>query len=118
MKFEGKFRVVKVEPMPDYPALRALYLSDESGREIYLEYPEEIVNIKVNEGDSIYLSISHQKDEKYRENWDLYMWGRIYYKDGSRTRISIGGLIVEVKSQDNIGEIGDKVYVGLRLRER
>ncbi|NPA23263.1 MAG: hypothetical protein GXO23_03095 [Crenarchaeota archaeon] len=118
MKFEGKFKVVRVEIMPDYPSLKALYMVDDSGREMYLEYPEEILKIKVNEGDTLYISIDHQKDERYRENWDVYMWGRIYYRDGSRTRISIGGLILELKSPDNLGEVGDKVYVGIRMRER
>ncbi len=117
MKFEGKFKVVKVETMPDYPSIKALHMVDDSGREIYLEYPEEVLNVKINEGDQIYLCIDHQKDEKYRENWDVYMWGRIYYKDGSRTRVSIGGLILEVRGCD-LGEVGDKVYVGIRVRER
>ncbi len=115
MKYRGVFKVLKVEDMPDYSGLKAIYLTDNAGREVYLEFPEKLTNVKIPANVNIELSLDNVKDEDYKSNWDVYMWGIVYYSDESRIRISIGGLIMELKNFNVKAEIGEKVYVGIKL---
>ncbi len=118
MKFRGVFKVLKVESLPDYSGLKAIYMVDDSGREIYLEYPEELTKVRISENSSVEISLDNVKDENYKTNWDVYMWGVVYYSAENVIRISIGGLIMELKKFDIKPEVGEKVYVGLKIRGR
>ncbi len=118
MKFDEILIVEQVEPLPDYDGIKALTMRSQSGLQVYLEYPEKAVGVRIDRGYRIRLSLDNVRDENYRTNWDVYMWGKVYYISQDTVRISIGGLILELKGYKDPVSLGEKVYIGLKIVER
>ena len=93
---------------------------EHEGGESLLELPLDRLSpyVTLNVGDDIELSISLEKDENYRSNWDVYMWGVVYSYRDERIYISVGGLIMSVYVPKDGApfSIGSKVYVGVKKR--
>ncbi len=118
MKFDNILTVVDAYTLPDYPTIKALIMRDDKGHEVYLEYPEGVVRVPIDKDMKVRLSIDNNKDENYRQNWDVYMWGKVYYVAEKLVRISLGGLILEIRGYTEPVNIGEKVYVGIkRIKE-
>ncbi len=114
MKFDEVLTVVDAQVLPDYPTIKALIMRDEKGHEVYFEYPEGVVKVEINKDMKVRLCIDNVKDENYKQNWDVYMWGKVYYVAEKLVRISLGGLILEIKGYSEPVNIGEKVYVGIK----
>ncbi len=113
MNLVEEFEVKNVKKLP-YRGIDGLELESLSGIHMYLEYPSSVIKIPITVGNKVKISLSKVKDENYKANWDIYMWGLVYYISEKYIRISIGGLILELKNIDTSLEIGDKVYIGIK----
>jgi len=118
MKFDEILTVEQAEFIPEYDGIKALLMRSSRGHQVYLEYPEKVLGVKIDRGFKVRLSLDNNKDENYRQNWDVYMWGKVYYVSQDMVRISIGGLILELRGYDGPVSLGEKVYVGLKVIER
>ncbi len=99
--------------------IKRLVIAHGTGESI-LELPLDKLSqhVAFNVGDAVELALSLEKDEDYRGNWDIYMWGIVYsYKD-RRMYVSVGGLImsIHVTDEESPFSIGSKVYIGIRRR--
>ena len=117
MKLEGTFEVVDVRPT-QYRGIMLVELRGESELDVVMEYPSGVVNVPLDKGSMVRLGIDNVKDERFRENWDVYMWGLVYYVGGNRVKISVGGLIIDVRNYRGAAMPGEKVYVGLKVLRR
>lgn len=111
-EYRGTYKVTEVQYEPNNVV--KLRLEGEDGL-VTIELPA-IIN-KFKSGDSILISLSGAKDENYRSNWDIYMWGIVYYSGEDAVRISIGGFILHMEGnafKANRPGVGEKIYVGLR----
>ncbi len=79
--------------------------------DVTLELPLEKLGIKLEKNTPIRLVLTKEKDENYRK-YKVYMWGLVYHVDEDVTRISIGGLQLDIKRKLPL-KVGDKVYIGL-----
>ncbi|OYT27248.1 MAG: hypothetical protein B6V02_00295 [Thermoprotei archaeon ex4572_64] len=113
MNLVEEFEVKNVKKLP-YRGIDGLELESSSGTCMYLEYPSSIIKIPITVGNKVKISLSKVKDENYKVNWDIYMWGLVYYVSERFVRISIGGLILELKNVDTSLEVGDRVYIGIK----
>ncbi|MEL9990692.1 MAG: DNA-directed RNA polymerase [Thermoproteus sp.] len=86
----------------------------EGDAEAELELPLDMLNISINKNSSILVNIDKNKDDDYKNKYDIYMWGILYYKNNNISYISIGGLIFKIKI-DLPFNVGDKIYIGLKL---
>ncbi|MEZ0248419.1 MAG: DNA-directed RNA polymerase [Thermoproteus sp.] len=86
----------------------------EGDAEAELELPLDILNININKNSNILVNIDKNKDDDYKNKYDIYMWGILYHKTNNISYISIGGLIFKIKI-DLPFNIGDKIYIGLKL---
>ena len=117
MKFDEILKIDNIRDFPGYTGIQIIEMSNEKGIKIYLEYPAKILPIRYNVGDKIRLNIDNVKDSDYKKNWDVYMWGIVYYVTEDLIRISIHGLILEIKGFKTSVNIGEKVYIGLKRVE-
>ncbi len=115
MNLEGIFRVTDVRPTP-YRGIVRLEMEGEEGIRIGLEYPEEVLGVKIEKGSSVKISIKNEKDPNYKENWDVYMNGIVYHIRENIVKVSIGGLILDVYSYKGDVRLGEKVYIGLKIQ--
>ncbi|ABO08481.1 hypothetical protein [Pyrobaculum calidifontis] len=79
--------------------------------EATVELPLEKLGVALKKGDKIRLVLSKEKDgdlSKYK----VYMWGIVYHVAEELTRISIGGLQLDIKKKLPLA-IGEKVYIGI-----
>lgn len=108
-RFEGRFRVDSLETEPNDVVKVNL---TGNGLRAFVELPGRIALFKA--GDEVLLSLSSEKDENYRSNWDVYMWGVVYYSGEGGFRVSIGGFILSLEGVSEKPTVGEKVYVGLK----
>lgn len=79
--------------------------------EALLEIPLSRIGVKLDRGDVVKLVLSKEKDAEYKK-YRVYMWGIVYYVGEGVTRISIGGLQLDIMRELPLKE-GEKVYIGL-----
>lgn len=110
-EYKGTYRVTGLEYEPNNVV--KLRLEGEDGL-MMIELPA-VVN-RFREGDSVLVSLSSSRDENYRENWSVYMWGVVYYSGEDYVRLSIGGFIMHMEGGvvKNRPGLGEKIYIGLR----
>ncbi|ABW00880.1 hypothetical protein [Caldivirga maquilingensis] len=110
-EYRGTYKVTGIEYEPNNVVKLRL---EGEGSLITVELPA-IIN-KFKQGDSVLISLSSSKDENYKGNWDVYMWGMVYYLGENFMRISIGGFILHLEGNvSSRPNLGDKIYVGLKL---
>ena len=112
MKLDIVLTVQEIEKTP-YEKIIALRMVGNNIK-VRLEYPYKVIGVNFNVGDKVRLSIDNVKDENYKLNWDVYMWGIVYYVSQNIVRISIGGLILDVEGYTGPVNVGEKVYIGLK----
>ncbi len=79
-----------------------------------IELPIALLNINLNKNNKLIINIDKNKEEDYKNKYDIYMWGILYNKSNNLVYISIGGLIFKIYS-DLPFNIGDKLYIGIKL---
>jgi hypothetical protein len=79
--------------------------------DVVLELPLDRLGISISKGNKIKLVIHKEKDQDLHK-YKIYAWGIVYYVGEGITRISIGGLQLDIKKELPL-KIGEKVYVGL-----
>ena len=79
--------------------------------EVILELPLDRLGIVLSKGDAVKLVIHKEKDQDFSK-YKVYAWGLVYYVGEGMTRISIGGLQLDIKKELPL-KIGEKVYIGL-----
>jgi len=79
--------------------------------EVVLEMPLDKLGIKLSKGDNVKLVIHKEKDQDFKK-YKIYAWGLVYYIGEGTTRISIGGLQLDIKKELPL-KIGEKVYIGV-----
>jgi hypothetical protein len=79
--------------------------------EVVLELPLGRLGIALSKGDAVKLVIHKEKDQNFNK-YKVYAWGLVYYVGEGMTRISIGGLQLDIKKELPL-KIGEKVYIGL-----
>ncbi len=113
-----KGRIVEISDT-QWRGIKRLVVAHGDGESL-LELPLDKIaaHVTLNVGDSVEVAVSPERDENYRDNWDIYMWGIVYsYKD-RHMYVSVGGLIMSIQVVDEGGpfSIGSKVYIGVRKR--
>ncbi|MEM3996860.1 MAG: hypothetical protein QXP31_07365, partial [Pyrobaculum sp.] len=76
-----------------------------------LEIPLSRIGVKLDKGDAVRLVLSREKDADFKK-YRVYMWGTVYYIGDGVTRISIGGLQLDIMRELPL-KVGEKVYIGL-----
>ncbi|MFN7105015.1 MAG: hypothetical protein ACK4M3_00255, partial [Pyrobaculum sp.] len=76
-----------------------------------LELPLDRLGLLLKKGEGIRLVLSQEKTENYKD-YKVYMWGVVYHVGDGVTRISIGGLQLDIKKELPF-RMGEKVYIGL-----
>jgi len=102
-----EFSLSVIEVTNDFP--NVVKLSGDV--EATIELPLEKLGVTLKKGDKIRLVLSKEKNgdlSKYR----VYMWGIVYHVTEGLTRISIGGLQLDIKKKLPLA-VGEKVYVGI-----
>ncbi len=79
-----------------------------------MELPLTVLNININKNNKLIINIDKNKEDDYKEKYDIYMWGLLYNKNNNISYISIGGLIFKVYI-DLPFNIGDKLYIGIKI---
>ncbi|MEM1597711.1 MAG: hypothetical protein QW598_07565 [Pyrobaculum sp.] len=79
--------------------------------EAVLEIPLSRIGVKLDKGDAVRLVLSREKDADFKK-YRVYMWGTVYYIGDGVTRISIGGLQLDIMRELPL-KVGEKVYIGL-----
>ena len=118
MKFDEILTVEQAELLPEYDGIKALIMKNNKGHQVYLEYPEKAVGVEIYKGLRVRLCLDNVKDPDYRKNWDVYMWGKVYYVSQDMVKISLGGLILEIRGFSGPVSLGEKVYVGLKIVDK
>lgn len=80
--------------------------------DVRIELPLELLGIKLSPGDGVRLVIQKEKDPDYKSKFRVYAWGVVYHVNSSMTRISIGGLQLDIMRELPL-RIGEKVYIGI-----
>jgi hypothetical protein len=76
-----------------------------------LELPLELLGIKFSKGDDVKLVIHKEKDLDMKK-YKVYAWGIVYHVGEGMTRISIGGLQLDIMKELPL-KVGEKIYIGL-----
>ncbi|ACB40257.1 hypothetical protein [Pyrobaculum neutrophilum] len=76
-----------------------------------IEIPLERLGVSLQKGDKVKLVIQREKDQDMKK-YKIYAWGIVYYIGDGITRISIGGLQLDIMKELPL-QIGDKVYIGI-----
>lgn len=79
--------------------------------DVTIELPLNRLGVSFSKGDEIKLVIQREKDVDYSK-YKVYAWGVVYHIEQGLTRISIGGLQLDIKKELPL-QIGDKVYIGI-----
>jgi len=79
--------------------------------DVVLELPLDRLGISISKGNKTKLIIHKEKDKDIHK-YKVYAWGVVYYVGEGITRISIGGLQLDVMKELPL-KVGEKVYVGL-----
>ncbi|MCG2863007.1 MAG: hypothetical protein RXP99_04320 [Vulcanisaeta sp.] len=114
MELSGDFRIVDVKGT-GFRGIVRLEMEDATGVSLALEYPRDVLGIDIKQGDNVRVSISNSKDPNYSSNWDVYMNGVVYYVSEGLVKVSIGGLILDIRNYKGEAKVGEKVYIGLKL---
>ncbi|MFN3803668.1 MAG: hypothetical protein ACK4SY_01270 [Pyrobaculum sp.] len=102
-----EFRLVVTQISDDSPNV----ITFRGDVEIVLELPLDRLGLLLKEGERVKLVLSQEREENYK-NYKAYMWGIVYHVGDGVTRISIGGLQLDIKKELPF-RTGEKVYIGL-----
>jgi hypothetical protein len=80
--------------------------------EATLELPLDKIGVRLAAGDRVKLVIQKEKDRDLSQ-YKVYMWGLVYHVGGGMTRISIGGLQLDIMAELPL-KVGEKVYIGIK----
>jgi len=114
VRIEGRFRVINTR-QTSYRGIIGVELRGEGGVELYLEYPEGVTKVPLARDSVIEISINNEKDPEFRSRWSIYMRGIVYHVGDGIIKVSIGGLIMDIRGYGGEARVGDWVYVGIRL---
>lgn len=106
------FREVVVDVADLEEPLKRITLEGDVKAEI--ELPLTLLNINLNKNNKLIINIDRNKENDYKDKYDIYMWGLLYNKNNNLTYISIGGLIFKIYI-DLPFNIGDKLYIGIKV---
>ena len=102
---EFPLRVVEVtDGLPNVIKLR-------DGVEVTVELPLEKIGVRLRVGDQVKLVIHKEKDSDLTK-YKIYAWGVVYFVGKGMTRISIGGLQLDIGTELPL-KVGEKVYIGI-----
>ncbi|ABL88130.1 conserved hypothetical protein [Pyrobaculum islandicum DSM 4184] len=79
--------------------------------DITIELPLNILGIKLSKGENVKLVLQQEKDKELHK-YKVYAWGIVYYVGNNITRISIGGLQLDIMKELPL-KVGEKVYIGI-----
>lgn len=79
--------------------------------EAVLELPLAKLGITFSRGDKIKLVLEKERSDNL-SRYKVYAWGIVYHVEESLTRISIGGLQLDIKKELPF-RIGEKIYIGI-----
>ncbi|MGB9703960.1 MAG: hypothetical protein ACPL3C_00805 [Pyrobaculum sp.] len=80
--------------------------------EATLELPLDRIGVRLAAGDQLKLVIQKERDGDLSQ-YKIYMWGLVYHVGGGVTRISIGGLQLDILTELPL-KVGEKVYIGIK----
>ncbi|AAL63961.1 hypothetical protein [Pyrobaculum aerophilum] len=79
--------------------------------EATIELPLEKLGVVFSVGDRLKLVLQKEKDQDLNK-YKVYAWGIVYYVGNGMTRISIGGLQLDIMKELPL-KAGEKIYVGI-----
>lgn len=79
--------------------------------EATIELPLEKLGVVFSIGDRLKLVLQKEKDQDLNK-YKVYAWGIVYYVGNGMTRISIGGLQLDIMKELPL-KAGEKIYVGI-----
>lgn len=79
--------------------------------EATIELPLEKLGVVFSVGDHLKLVLQKEKDQDLNK-YKVYAWGIVYYVGNGMTRISIGGLQLDIMKELPL-KAGEKIYVGI-----
>lgn len=107
-----EFREYVQDVLESSPPLKKIIMDGDA--KIELELPISLLNININKNMKIIVNLNRDREENYKDKYNIYMWGILYYKNNNYTYISIGGLILKL-SKDIPFNIGEKIYIGIKI---